>query len=84
MRCHDGRLATLMHDDEDSTEFRLAASHVESCSRCQKRLQELAVDQSLLQEICETLQGVDQTSLNEIGDDQTMLYEQLSDATGFS
>lgn len=84
MRCHDGRLATLMNDDEDSAEFLLAASHVESCSRCQARLQELAVDQGLLAEICETLQGVDQTSLKEIGTDQTMLYEQHPGAGGFS
>ena len=61
MRCHDGRLATLLNEDEDSAEFELASIHVESCTRCQLRLQELSGDSDLLLEVRDTLLCSDET-----------------------
>lgn len=61
MRCNDSRLEVLLHDDEDSAEFQWASKHVEACPRCQQRLLEAAGNQSLLQEVRETLQGCEQT-----------------------
>lgn len=61
MRCNDSRLEVLLHDDEDSAEFRSAAMHVESCPRCQQRLLEVSGDQSLLQEVRQTLQACGET-----------------------
>jgi serine/threonine protein kinase len=61
MRCNDSRLNVVLYDNEDSVEFRAASNHVESCSKCQQRLIELSGDQSLLQEVRETLQGCDET-----------------------
>ncbi len=55
MRCNDARLMTLLKQDEDSSEFRSAAAHLESCRPCQKRLTELSGDYNLRREIRETL-----------------------------
>lgn len=61
MRCNDSRLKVLLSDDEGSAEFRSAANHVESCTRCQQRLLEMSGDQTLLQEVRATLQGCGDT-----------------------
>lgn len=55
MRCHDARLKQLLQADESSAEYEAAASHVESCSRCQQRLVELSDDNTFLVELRETL-----------------------------
>lgn len=55
MKCHDGRLETLLKTDEDSAEFLAASQHVESCQRCQRRLAELSGEEDLLAEVRETL-----------------------------
>ena len=56
MKCHDSRLNTLLHADEDSPEYRQASGHVEACSQCQQRLLQLSGDEGLLREVSETLQ----------------------------
>ena len=61
MRCNESRLKVLLNDNEDSAEFRSASNHVESCSRCQQRLLVLSGDQSLLQEVRDTLQACGET-----------------------
>ena len=61
MRCNESRLKVLLNDTEDSAEFRSASIHVESCSRCQQRLLVLSGDQTLLQEVRETLQACGET-----------------------
>jgi eukaryotic-like serine/threonine-protein kinase len=61
MRCNESRLNVVLYDNEDSAEFRAASSHVESCSKCQQRLLELSGNQSLLQEVRETLQACGET-----------------------
>ena len=55
MKCNDGRLQVLLNADEDSTEFQSAAKHVEFCQPCQQRLAELSGDETLLQEVRDTL-----------------------------
>ncbi|MEP3481166.1 MAG: serine/threonine-protein kinase [Fuerstiella sp.] len=55
MKCHDGRLQVLLSADEDSVEFQSAAEHVEFCQPCQQRLAELSGDETLLQEVRDTL-----------------------------
>lgn len=42
--CSDDRLRCLLQCDEDSDESRLSALHVDQCSRCQLRLEELAAE----------------------------------------
>jgi serine/threonine protein kinase len=42
--CQDFHLDVLLDGDEDSDLFRRAASHVESCPECQRRLTELSGD----------------------------------------
>lgn len=59
MRCHDARLRTLLCADEDSLEFRNISRHVESCSKCQERLNDLAADPNLVTEVRETLLNFD-------------------------
>lgn len=61
MRCNESRLNVVLYDNEDSAEFRTASRHIESCSKCQQRLLELSGNQSLLQEVRETLQGIEET-----------------------
>ena len=61
MRCNESRLKVVLYDNEDSAEFRAASNHVESCSKCQQRLLELSGNQSLLQEVRETLQRCGET-----------------------
>src|SRR5689334_11837150 len=58
--CNDQRLQTILHADDGSAEFRVAAEHVESCANCQTRLTELAAgadewrEARRCLEICET------------------------------
>lgn len=59
MRCNDARLMTLLTQDEDNSEYRSAAAHVETCRLCQKRLTELSGDHILRREIRETLIACD-------------------------
>src|SRR5262245_8486685 len=40
--CDDVRLDLLLFGEEDSNEFRVISEHVESCSRCQERLNQTA------------------------------------------
>lgn len=61
MRCNDNQLHVLLHDDEDSTEFRIAASHVELCSTCRQRLVDMSSDESLLREVRETLCAIEES-----------------------
>jgi len=42
--CNDDHLRVLLHDNEDSAEYKIAAEHLESCESCQLRLSELAAD----------------------------------------
>lgn len=42
--CRDDNLSILLDGDDDSLLFRCAASHVESCAECQRRLTELSAD----------------------------------------
>ncbi|HEX5103128.1 MAG TPA: serine/threonine-protein kinase [Pirellulaceae bacterium] len=42
--CQDAHLDVLLDGDEDSEQFLRAASHVESCPACQRRLTELSGD----------------------------------------
>lgn len=42
--CSDERLQSLLHGEEHGPEFRSAAGHLESCTRCQARITELAAD----------------------------------------
>jgi len=43
-QCNDRQLQTLLDADEQTTEFRAAADHLESCESCQSRLTELAAE----------------------------------------
>lgn len=52
MICDDRSLEFLLEADDGSDDFREIASHVESCSRCQSRLGELAADAADWQEAC--------------------------------
>ncbi|MEZ6061711.1 MAG: serine/threonine-protein kinase [Planctomycetaceae bacterium] len=61
MQCNDDSLAVLLHDEEDSAEFLSVSQHVESCPKCQHRLQEISCDPKLLREVRETLQDCGQT-----------------------
>lgn len=40
--CSDEMLQTLLHENEDSSDFHIAAEHVEECPACQTRLTNLA------------------------------------------
>jgi serine/threonine protein kinase len=42
--CNDENLAVLLDGDDNSQLFRQAASHVDSCAKCQRRLTELSAD----------------------------------------
>jgi len=42
--CNDDNLSLLLDGDDDSELFRQAASHVNACAACQKRLTELSAD----------------------------------------
>jgi serine/threonine protein kinase len=42
--CNDENLLALLDADEDSDRFRAAATHVDSCTDCQRRLTELSGD----------------------------------------
>ncbi|MCA9604145.1 MAG: serine/threonine protein kinase [Myxococcales bacterium] len=44
LNCSDERLWSLLQLDDDSDEFRQLATHVENCTRCQSRLEELAAE----------------------------------------
>ena len=44
--CDDRRLHTLLTADEESSEYRAAAEHLESCPTCRDRLSDLAGDPS--------------------------------------
>ncbi len=48
--CNDDRLRLLLQAEEDSREYRLAMQHVDTCARCQTRLEQLAADQQVWQE----------------------------------
>jgi hypothetical protein len=58
-QCNDDNLRALLRVDEDSDGFRAAASHVDSCIRCQSRLEELAAEQGDWREAHEMLVGGD-------------------------
>jgi serine/threonine protein kinase len=58
--CAGVNLDVLLDGDEDSEDFRRAASHVESCSECQRRLTELTGDAdywSFQREMLSPIQG---------------------------
>jgi eukaryotic-like serine/threonine-protein kinase len=58
MRCNERRLERVLREaDEDSSEFRETARHVESCPHCRQRLAELSAADALLTEACETLRA---------------------------
>jgi serine/threonine protein kinase len=42
--CNDEDLSVLLDGDGDSDQFRCAASHVDSCAECQRRLADLSAD----------------------------------------
>ena len=44
--CSDDRLQILLTDDDSTPEFQTIADHLESCDYCQKRLSQLAADNS--------------------------------------
>lgn len=62
MACNETRLQQLLTADESSSEYQLAANHVESCSRCQQRLAELSGDNELLNEVRATLRACGETA----------------------
>ncbi len=43
--CDDERLRLLLYGEEQSQEFRAAVEHLQACSSCQSRLDEIAADQ---------------------------------------
>jgi len=58
--CNDDNLLVLLDGDEDSDLFRRAASHVDSCAECQRRLTELSVDAdhwAMLREMLRPVEG---------------------------
>src|SRR5687768_2203613 len=61
-RCDDDRLQWLLHADEDSVEFRMAAQHVEHCEHCQERLSQLAGEAQDWGQTRELLQPVEADS----------------------
>ncbi len=63
--CSDDRLRSLLQGDEDSTEARLSAQHVDHCPRCQLRLEELAAEPAEWEIVKHSLlQGDDENSRN--------------------
>ena len=61
--CDDERLRLLLTADETSVEFEAAASHLESCERCRKRLYDLAAGANEWAETRELL-DLDETDLS--------------------
>lgn len=57
MRCHDAHLDILLHGDEDSSDYRRTAEHVEFCAACRTRLLQLSGDVALEREVRTSLLG---------------------------
>ncbi len=47
MICNDQQLKSLLHGDENSAEYETALQHVEHCSTCRLRLEQLAASKEL-------------------------------------
>jgi serine/threonine protein kinase len=61
--CNDDLLRILLdEDDEQSSEFRSAAEHVDSCPKCQTRLEQLAADCDDWNETRQQLRAVESDS----------------------
>lgn len=61
MRCNDVQLKRLIAADESSAEFDTTVRHVETCTYCQQRLEDLSGDYDFRNEVRETLSEGDET-----------------------
>lgn len=68
--CNDAGLCILLRGDESSHEYQSALQHVDSCSACQVRLEQMAAESGLWQEAQEVLTTRDVPAADDVAGDR--------------
>lgn len=68
--CNDAELCILLKGDESSHEYQSALQHVDSCSACQVRLEQMAAESGLWQEAQEVLTTRDVPAADDVAGDR--------------